>query len=872
MKRMLPLFFFLIFAQNIFAKSVFSSSINSGISISCLPTVEVSYPSDKFTPYLNYTAFAPGVGLTGRPEGININNYDLKYVKLTFHRDSFMAKNCYTDIVGIYRFTDLYDNFRDLPQTIIINDSIAPTISCPADVVFDEGIDKLEDLTGLAYAETERQILSANFAMLGITVTDNCLFDVTYTDTKTGICPVVITRTFVVLDTCGNKDECQQEIKLQQLTLTDFGPFGPYCLNTAPDVLPVISIDGIKGKWTPATIDTKTKGTANYTFTPDADQCATEVLIKVEITDEIIPIFSTISPFCLNSAAPALSLISENGITGTWNPAKIITNNPGIYTYKFTPDPGQCSAPVSMDIEISDEIIPLLGALDPYCLNSVAPDFPLVLENGITGTWIPSKIVTNTAGIFTYTFTPNPGQCSAPLSINIEISDKTPPEAICRNITLFLDEEGKASINTAQIDNGSSDNCQIDTLYLSRYDFDCDDVGANKVTLTAINDVGLMDTCISTITVLDTIKPVVKCKDYIEVQLYENSNYKLTVADVLEYSSDACGIDSLYVFARELDCDQIGLTTITLFADDVNKNNSYCRTIVLLKGNKPPIVINDSVTTFKNVQIVIDVLANDYVENTSMDISTMAITIKPLHGYISLNPINGNIIYTPDLNFSGLDILQYSICDDGIPCNPECGKAFVYINVKAINYNTPDAIDDYFSSNRNFTLIGNMLVNDSDSDGDNLQIETDPVKPPIHGLVNIDPDGTFTYSPNKDFIGIDSFQYIICDNGIPSLCDWATVFIDILTNVESKPFDDIDCNIFPNPGNGIFSIEIFGLLDTDIYVDILNSTGSVISKYHFEKTTGFFKQSINEQGLASGVYYIQFTAEDYQTTKKIIIN
>ncbi|MBK6281824.1 MAG: hypothetical protein IPF54_03400 [Draconibacterium sp.] len=352
----------------------------------------------------------------------NCNNYTVKFIS-----DSEPEGLCPSIIKRTYLIADMCDNSKEYIQTITINDSIAPTISCPVDEVFDAGIDKLEELTGLAFVETEQQILPANFAILGITSTDNCLFEVTYSDIKTGICPVVITRTFVVTDACGNKDECKQEIKLLQLTIPEFEPIGPYCLNATPDLLPEISKEGIKGTWNPATIDTKTKGTKTYIFTPDADQCATEVLIDIEITDEIKPLFTAIGPFCLNSAAPALSLISENGIKGTWNPAGIETGTIGTKQYTFAPDPSQCAVPVTIDIEITDEIIPLFANTGPFCLNSTAPALSLVSDNGITGSWNPATIETGVLGTKSYTFIPDAGQCSLPVSIEIEITDEIKP-------------------------------------------------------------------------------------------------------------------------------------------------------------------------------------------------------------------------------------------------------------------------------------------------------------------------------------------------------------------------------------------------------------------------------------------------------------
>ncbi len=974
----------------------------------------------------------------------NCNNGDYT---ITHLGDSIKGDGCPTTIIRTYRFSDLCGNFNDYKQNIVINDSIAPTITCPAPLAFDAGIDDLLDLTGLAYSETQLQIATESLAGVGITASDNCILDkVTYQDTQTGICPIVVIRTFTVFDACGNSTGCSQKIELMNLTLFDFDQFGPYCLDATPDILPTVSNNGIKGTWNPATIDTKTKGTKtytftpddplcppmitieievtdeikpvfaalgpfcvnsdapelplisdnnitgtwepaaietgavgmfdyiftpdpdqcaipvtivieitdeikplfaaigpfclnsvapalpavskngitgkwdpakidtgtigefDYTFTPDSGQCAIPVTIQIEITDDIVPVFVALGPFCLNSVAPALPGTSDNGITGKWTPAKVVTGTVGFADYVFTPDPGQCSKPVTIEIEITDEIIPVFAAFGPFCLNSVAPalpgtsdngitgkwtpakvntnkvgtdkykftpdpgqcaipvtteievfdlvtpvfaklspqcpnteapDLPLVSENGITGTWNPAFIDTKKQGIFTFTFTPDSGQCAVPVKLSIDISDKIPPDAVCQNITVYLDEYGKASITTAQIDNGSSDNCALDTLYLDRYDFDCDDIGKNPVRLTAVDGVGLTDYCDAIVTVLDTMGPVVVCRDSVIIQLDINAQYTLTVAEIIKNTTDACGVDTSYVFPRELNCDHIGRTTITVYSEDINGNIDSCQTIVRIYGNIPPLAENDSATIKENSFAVIDVAANDYDEKTGVNRASILIDIKPKNGVAEVNPVNGLITYTPNHNFSGLDIFKYRISDDGIPCEPEHAYAYVFIIVEPIN-EKPVANDDYLSTGC-FSVSWNVVQdNDTDDDGsENLNINTIPLYPTLHGELTIDPYGTINYYPNDGFIGIDSFAYEIWDNGIPSLRDTATVYINVDCSMENP--DPIECELFIPEGfspnnDGIH--DFFRIMCIEHYPDaklmIFNRNGDLLwEKEHY---------------------------------------
>ena len=114
---------------------------------------------------------------------------------------------------------------------------------------------------------------------------------------------------------------------------------------------------------------------------------------------------------------------------------------------------------------------------------------------------------------------------------------------------------------------------------------------------------------------------------------------------------------------------------------------------------------------------------------------------------------------------------------------PSCGDhTFNDIKtVEVIHVNRPpEALDDLFTTTVNMPVMGQVLTNDSDPDGDALQVNPTPVLMPLHGTVLLNGDGTFTYAPETDFVGVDLFSYKVCDNGSPSLCN--TALVSITTN------------------------------------------------------------------------------------------
>src|SRR5690606_23860549 len=166
-------------------------------------------------------------------------------------------------------------------------------------------------------------------------------------------------------------------------------------------------------------------GTTTYTFTPDDGQCATPVTIDISVDVSIVPVFTQIGQLCVGATAPALPAVSNNGVSGTWNPAVINTAAAGTTTYTFTPDAGQCAtATVTMDITISASITPTFDPVDPICSGAALTALPTTSNNGISGTWAPALDNTETT---TYTFTPDPGQCATITTLEILVNDNVVP-------------------------------------------------------------------------------------------------------------------------------------------------------------------------------------------------------------------------------------------------------------------------------------------------------------------------------------------------------------------------------------------------------------------------------------------------------------
>ncbi|SDJ98090.1 T9SS type B sorting domain-containing protein [Flavobacterium noncentrifugens] len=204
-----------------------------------------------------------------------------------------------------------------------------------------------------------------------------------------------------------------------------FGIGTNYCQNAVPDILPVISSNGITGTWFPERIDTSSAGTAVYVFLPDAGQCNTgKITLNITVTGSDRPVFNITTSYCQNAVPENLPNISDNGIIGNWSHAAIDTSNPGMQTYVFTPDSGVCSV-ISHQFELTVEVAaittPVFNLITDYYFLDSLQILPTVSDNGIAGTWYPSGIAATASATGTYMFVPDSDQCSEVFSVAIKV-------------------------------------------------------------------------------------------------------------------------------------------------------------------------------------------------------------------------------------------------------------------------------------------------------------------------------------------------------------------------------------------------------------------------------------------------------------------
>ncbi|MEW8054121.1 MAG: Ig-like domain-containing protein, partial [Candidatus Thiodiazotropha sp.] len=134
---------------------------------------------------------------------------------------------------------------------------------------------------------------------------------------------------------------------------------------------------------------------------------------------------------------------------------------------------------------------------------------------------------------------------------------------------------------------------------------------------------------------------------------------------------------------------------------------------------------------------------------------TVSLVTDVTNGSLTLNG-DGTFSYTHDSSENFTDSFTYRVTDN----DGETADATVIINVTPVSDQDPVASDIVITVVEDTVYTGN-LPTAVDDDGDPIiyQVETDPV----HGVVTVEVDGGFSYTPDADYHGADSFIYRVSD-------------------------------------------------------------------------------------------------------------
>ncbi len=205
---------------------------------------------------------------------------------------------------------------------------------------------------------------------------------------------------------------------------------------------------------------------------------------------------------------------------------------------------------------------------------------------------------------------------------------------------------------------------------------------------------------------------------------------------------------------------------------DASGESAFSREIAIpALNNALPVAVNDSFTINEDQTLRNTVMSNDFDPdnqggNTPQQTLVASVIEPPSNGTVTLQS-SGTFVYTPRANFNGSDSFIYQIKDDleGI------AEANVIITIRAVN-DAPVAVNDSYNVNEDNQLIvpaSGLLSNDTDIDNDTLSVNPVARVAPQFGQLAIASNGGFTYTPDNNFSGTDTFVYALNDGSVNPL-------------------------------------------------------------------------------------------------------
>ncbi|WP_171842380.1 tandem-95 repeat protein, partial [Vibrio parahaemolyticus] len=263
------------------------------------------------------------------------------------------------------------------------------------------------------------------------------------------------------------------------------------------------------------------------------------------------------------------------------------------------------------------------------------------------------------------------------------------------------------------------------------------------------------DTVVATLTVRDTDTP----EDQLTVSLENNSNgYFVLVGDEVKLTQ--AGVDAV-------NNDELNLKDLTISAsvsDGVNPTANDSDSLVVNRVNDAPTVENaiaDQVLSEDFASYTIDL--NDAFKDSD---SALNFSVSG-NSNVLVSIENGIATITPTADWNGSETLTFTATD---PSGESVNQTvdFTVAPVVDIEADSADVVEDT-------PTIINVLGNDTFESTDKV-VSLDAENGPKNGTVIVNNDGTVTYTPDDNYVGEDTFTYIVTSGGVS---ESTTVSVDV---------------------------------------------------------------------------------------------
>ncbi|MBE4322469.1 tandem-95 repeat protein [Vibrio parahaemolyticus] len=253
------------------------------------------------------------------------------------------------------------------------------------------------------------------------------------------------------------------------------------------------------------------------------------------------------------------------------------------------------------------------------------------------------------------------------------------------------------------------------------------------------------DTVVATLTVRDTDTP----EDQLTVSLENNSNgYFVLVGNDVKLTQ--AGVDAV-------NNDELNLKDLTISAsvsDGVNPTASDSDSLIVNRVNDAPTVENAIADQVLSEDF--DVYTIDLNEVFKDSDSSLKISVSG-NDNIQISIVNGVATITPTADWNGKETITFTAKD---PSGESVSQTvdFTVAPVVDIEADSSNVVEDT-------PTIINVLGNDT-FEGKDKVVSLDAENGPKNGTVIVNNDGTVTYTPNDNYVGKDTFTYVVTSGGV----------------------------------------------------------------------------------------------------------
>ena len=252
--------------------------------------------------------------------------------------------------------------------------------------------------------------------------------------------------------------------------------------------------------------------------------------------------------------------------------------------------------------------------------------------------------------------------------------------------------------------------------------------------------------------------------------------------DALTYTADPAGQGTVVAgpapdqVTYTPDPDVNGADSFTYTASDGQRDSAPATVdITITPVPDAPVAIDGSGTTDEDVDLVASVSGTD----ADGDALVFAVDTAPIAGSLTAFDVNtGAFTYTPTPNANGVDSFTFTVDDGSGPTAP----ATFDITITPVD-DAPIANDDTATTNEDTPAGGTVTATSVDGGTVTFALDSDA----SNGTATVAAGGAFTYTPDADYNGPDSFTFSATEDGLSST---GTISVTVTPVPDAPTADD----------------------------------------------------------------------------------